>query len=628
MSMYSRFIASNSILTSALARKVPNIQLGNKILLNKTRLFSKQTDASSKKLDEPQNAKKESTTSSEATGSKVDPKASTTDTATFKKEQKSKDKKPKWRKLKFTATTGLLFGACVVGGGVYTVNVSQDDKYATLYKNYFPLGQDFLGVLSRNNNDAFSTITDLSSEFYKDLKYSFDFIVAHIKILLNMVQTNEWKPKDSTSSDNNTINDSKTVNDAHFLPTTPVSDKKPLSSTQTDSQNLQDTKSSEQVELFANPVSSICLAVEIPKLDSEEPLVYELSKRVADLVNILNKSNLSSKYLAEIRDMSEIIYSLDDRFNDLNKQNSTELEKSISEAHAQYQILVEKVEMDFIKLAENLKKASRIELENAVEETKKQDILAQQKALAELEIELKARFNRFVNARVEQETYGRLSNLDKVESSFLDLSHSAETLLSYTKLTKKVNEFNMAADNLKTSVDHSLMTSVSQSPMHGHNNPFIRELSILKSVCHSELFPATHIALQSSTLKDAAKEGICTLGMLQDRFEYLAKEIRRVGLVPEDSGVLAHMGSIVLSKVMFTKSGLVEGEDVESILARASFYLKDNNLDASARELNQLKGWPKYLAEDWLSAARQRLEVEQLMQVVEAEERTLKLKYL
>jgi mitofilin len=67
------------------------------------------------------------------------------------------------------------------------------------------------------------------------------------------------------------------------------------------------------------------------------------------------------------------------------------------------------------------------------------------------------------------------------------------------------------------------------------------------------------------------------------------------------------------------KAGLVQGDDVGSILARAEWCLGEKDLDGAAREVNMLQGWPKKLAEDWLREARRRLEVQQALEVVGAE---------
>jgi mitofilin len=47
--------------------------------------------------------------------------------------------------------------------------------------------------------------------------------------------------------------------------------------------------------------------------------------------------------------------------------------------------------------------------------------------------------------------------------------------------------------------------------------------------------------------------------------------------------------------------------------------LNEKDLDSAARELNQLKGAAKALLQDWLRAARERLEVEQALDVVQTQ---------
>ena len=63
----------------------------------------------------------------------------------------------------------------------------------------------------------------------------------------------------------------------------------------------------------------------------------------------------------------------------------------------------------------------------------------------------------------------------------------------------------------------------------------------------------------------------------------------------------------------------MEGDDVLSVLARAEYHLNEKDLDSAARELNQLKGAPKVLLQDWLKAARERLEVEQALGIVQTQ---------
>ncbi|KAG1086604.1 hypothetical protein G6F42_020921 [Rhizopus arrhizus] len=84
--------------------------------------------------------------------------------------------------------------------------------------------------------------------------------------------------------------------------------------------------------------------------------------------------------------------------------------------------------------------------------------------------------------------------------------------------------------------------------------------------------------------------------------------------------MISHLISIVFSSFMFTKKGLVDGDDVESRLARAEYYLNtEKDLESAAREINQLTGWPKRLSMDWLDAARRHLEVKQALEIMRSQ---------
>lgn len=96
----------------------------------------------------------------------------------------------------------------------------------------------------------------------------------------------------------------------------------------------------------------------------------------------------------------------------------------------------------------------------------------------------------------------------------------------------------------------------------------------------------------------------------------VAPKVSQVALVPdENAGVLSYLASRAISTIRFRRQGLVPGNDVLSVLARAEYYLNEKNLDSAARELNQLSGPAKVLLHDWLEAARRRLEVQQALEV-------------
>ncbi|KAJ3189709.1 Formation of crista junctions protein 1, partial [Entophlyctis luteolus] len=143
---------------------------------------------------------------------------------------------------------------------------------------------------------------------------------------------------------------------------------------------------------------------------------------------------------------------------------------------------------------------------------------------------------------------------------------------------------------------------------------FKKELALLKKYGEDDYLVSS--ALEAVDDKIAAT-GIVTLDELRHDFGSLSTKLRRIQLMPEDGGPIAYGVSYLLSYFIFPKYGFVAGSDTESVLARANFYLSHGDLESAAREINQLPGWSKVLARDWLNEARAHLEVKQALAIVE-----------
>lgn len=121
-------------------------------------------------------------------------------------------------------------------------------------------------------------------------------------------------------------------------------------------------------------------------------------------------------------------------------------------------------------------------------------------------------------------------------------------------------------------------------------------------------------SLESSDVPDVGVEPFADLATWFSTS--VVPAVSSVALVPDqNAGVLSHLASHLVSSFTFRRQGLVPGDDVLSVLARAEYYLNEKDLDSAARELNQLKGPAKTLLSDWLDAARRRLEVLQALEV-------------
>lgn len=219
---------------------------------------------------------------------------------------------------------------------------------------------------------------------------------------------------------------------------------------------------------------------------------------------------------------------------------------------------------------------------------------------------MQRRWIREIKVRVEQERGGRLAKLDSLATGLKKLERVTLDNSSYLDENVRVHTLWSALRALSSAVDGSA------------RKPFREELRVLRNVAAAKDDTLVTAALDTLEKSDVPDVGVEPLGDLIIWFTTtVAPRVETVALVPDQpAGVLSHLASSALSSVRFKRSGLAEGDDVSSVLARAEHYLvSEKDLDSAARELNQLKGVPRTLLSDWLAATRNRLEVEQALAV-------------
>ena len=223
-------------------------------------------------------------------------------------------------------------------------------------------------------------------------------------------------------------------------------------------------------------------------------------------------------------------------------------------------------------------------------------------------IELQRRWIRDVQLHVEEERGGRLAKLEEVASGLKKLE----------RLT--LDNSNYLDENLRLHAVWSALRALANvtidSPVR---KPFRDELHVLKGVASAagDANDAVLVAIESLEKSDTPDVGLEPLADLTSWFVTSVRpRVSSVSLVPDyGGGVLMHLASSLISTLRFKPSGLVQGNDALSIMARAEYYLNKKDLDSATRELNQLQGPAKELLRDWLTAARRRLEVQQALEV-------------
>ncbi|KAI7866531.1 mitochondrial inner membrane protein-domain-containing protein [Spinellus fusiger] len=332
--------------------------------------------------------------------------------------------------------------------------------------------------------------------------------------------------------------------------------------------------------------------IRVSRLTTNNPALHELSSAIVELASLLNKAGLASKGRHVIGQAEQELVSLSETLQAFTTVQSTvssnlgllqneaqTTEASLNELHRTAEkdmIFTEMVTRDKLnaleitlreeaeRLLAELKETARCLLEERKNKDKENAAKERVYALEDQARGMEEQYEKAEGYLVEIERSGRLARLEKVKYRLEALQglamSSTEALDSARKAHTMYADLVVARSDMKT--------------------------------------------------KGVEKK-------LKDRFESVTDEARRVALVPLDGGFGAHIVSRMMSKLLFKKTGLVEGEDVESVLSRTGYYLKKGDLDMAVRELNQLKGWPKVLAMDWLHEARAHLVDKQRLEILE-----------
>lgn len=218
--------------------------------------------------------------------------------------------------------------------------------------------------------------------------------------------------------------------------------------------------------------------------------------------------------------------------------------------------------------------------------------------LTEQEKKLNSTWRATVKERVDQERAGRLAKLDMLAIKMQQIENASSQAGIYILRAHRI---------------HSLMTNIAafqRSLTVGAKTDYSHELQVVQKIAVDDAFV-------QFLLDTVSPVGVVSKGALIGEFNGLEPEIRKVQLMPDQAGPISYFLSKWLSYLFIPKSGLVAGQDVESTISRAKYYLMNSDLDSAAREINQLDGWCGFIVREWLVKARKHLEVEQALDAIE-----------
>ncbi|PPR02593.1 hypothetical protein CVT24_002164 [Panaeolus cyanescens] len=359
---------------------------------------------------------------------------------------------------------------------------------------------------------------------------------------------------------------------------------------------------------------------------ASEPIITHLAGTIDNLASYLKSDPKAAEKAGDVLESAKSdLSALVDRIEAVRDSERTTLEAKLDEQTREYTLKLLELEMEaqdkldqqedgYRKLFEqernNLISAYREKLNHELEvqtalinERLKEEVIAQG-------IELQRRWIREIKVRVEEERGGRLAKLDELSANLKRLERIALDNSAYLD------------ENIRI---HTLWTAIRAvdgvALLSNKRQPFRDELRKLRHVAAAREDPLASVVLDSLEESDVPDVGVEPFADLATWFvNEVAPKVSQVALVPdENAGVLSYLASRALSGLRFKRQGLVPGDDVLSVLARAEYYLNEKDLDSATRELNQLKGPAKMLLRDWLDCARKRLEVQQALETVQTQ---------
>ncbi|KAJ7476223.1 mitochondrial inner membrane protein Mitofilin [Mycena latifolia] len=364
----------------------------------------------------------------------------------------------------------------------------------------------------------------------------------------------------------------------------------------------------------------------LSSISSSEPIIAHLAGTIDDLTAYIESNPAATAKAAPVLETAKSdLTALASRIEKVREDERADLESKLDEQTREYTVKLMELEMTaqdrldgqeqefrryFDEERARLTQAYREKLENELQtqtelinERLKEEVIAQG-------IELQRRWIREIKVHVEEERGGRLAKIDELSANLKRLERVALDNSTYLDENLRIHALWAAL--------RALSSSALASPVR---KPFREELRVLRHIAAAREEPVAAAALESLEGSDVPDVGVEPFADLATWFaREVAPKVAHVALVPDqNAGLLSHLASRVFAGLRFQRHGLVSGDDVLSVLARAEYYLNEKDLDSAARELNQLKGTAKLLLHDWLEAARRRLEVQQALEVVQAQ---------
>ncbi|EEB06956.1 mitofilin [Schizosaccharomyces japonicus yFS275] len=331
--------------------------------------------------------------------------------------------------------------------------------------------------------------------------------------------------------------------------------------------------------------------------------------RMPPVVETLNKAQVAefNDTKEELGKTSSRIQALEEELQLLKASQEELLEVKKEECEASYKQRLEQAEHEYDELWTKSFDKERERLQNLyksrlqLELTKSMNIFEEklQNELREQALELERLNAMKVTMMVETERQGRLGKLQQVQEGLEKVQQLAFASVARAQQLDQAAKLATAIDLLSNDSVHSKHEALKYISGLHWNDPLVQK----------------SVAILQNTF---SRGGIPSLAEIHSRFDVLSDELSRTVHVQPNTGLLSHLFHTLLFRLPVIENQVSKNSSVTGVLLRARSALHANNLEAAVYELSQLDPWHRALTKDWVSTCRQRLELQQSLEILMA----------
>lgn len=358
-----------------------------------------------------------------------------------------------------------------------------------------------------------------------------------------------------------------------------------------------------------------------PQPEGKSEAINELEKRVVSELDKLTESELRYKLAQLNMEMIERIkwesYRIHEAIKQAEEKSFSKYEVLLAQQRGDLELLSERrlqdkeatlkeqyqVELDRIKeIYEEKLKAFILEHGEKVSISIRNEV---DRAVGDLRSQLDLEFNLSMAQLRDSHTKQMLKAQDDItaaNATIAAINQAIDDRLKSLEYSDKVHRQAAAIMALQETMKESI--------------PLKDQINELQACANDD--PLVVYALKSLP-EQASKQGVYTLQQLLDRFQVVKEEVRKSSLSPvEAPKIVGQIVGTVLAKMTVEPSGYVNGESIEAVMARASFFFEKGDIENGLRELDTIEGSARVLLQDWIKLARDRWTVDLIADVLKA----------